>query len=247
MSDAQNGTVSPVAIVTGAGSGIGQACAERLARDGYAVACFSTRNAAATAQAIAAQGGRAIHVHGDVGSVEDWTRVMDEAQQAFGPVGVLINAAGVAPADDHVATLPVPVMEHTIRTNLLGSMIGMQMVLPGMIERRAGKIINFTSRSADVGMPGLAAYSATKGAINSLTAQAAKDYAQYNININAISPGTIATNMTKGREANVAAALAARGMKAPGTPDRPAGIVAFLVSPESDYLNGIVVRCGTTA
>lgn len=232
------------AIVTGAGSGIGQATAKRLASDGFAVICFDLRGAAATAEAIVAAGHKAASYEGDVSNPDDWTRVVELAETTFGPVQALANIAGICPGGDSIATNTTEFMDRIIQVNLMGTIFGMRAVLPGMVARRSGKIINTSSLSAVNGYPALGAYSASKGAVDAVTRQAAKEYGGKGICINAISPGSVATAMHANHGDTVKKILEERGDDAAATPDQPAGIFSFMASPASDYLNGIIVRCG---
>jgi len=179
-----------------------------------------------------------------VSNPEDWETVVELAEATFGPVHALANIAGICPGRDSLATNSTEFMNRIIQVNLMGSMFGMRAVLPGMIERGRGKIVNTSSISSLNGYPALAAYSASKGAVDAVTRQAAKEYGGHGISINAIAPGSVATAMHANHQDTVRKILEERGDAAAATPDRPAEIFSFLMSPASDYLNGIVIRCG---
>lgn len=246
MNEDNSNRAGSVAIVTGAGSGIGKATAIRLASDGTAVACFDLKGATATAEAINELGGRAVPFDGDVSIVEHWEQVRKLANAKFGVVTALANVAGVFfPWDDSLVTVPHALIDKMIQTNLVGPILGMRAVLPDMIERRSGKIVNVSSAAAVMRVNATAIYSATKGGLESLTGQASKEYGGYNIQINAVSPGAVDTPaLRSNRPEMVAAVLASRGSRGLAQPDQPAGVIAFLLSSAADYINGCVIRCG---
>jgi NAD(P)-dependent dehydrogenase (short-subunit alcohol dehydrogenase family) len=168
------------------------------------------------------------------------------ANREFGAVGVLANVAGAFfPLEDSLVTIPRNLIDTLIQTNLLGPILGMRAVLPAMIERKAGKIVNVTSAAAVMRVLGTAVYGATKGGLESLTGQASKEYGVHNIQINAVSPGAVDTPaLRRNRPEVVAAVLTSRGGKGLATPDQPAGVISFLASSAADYINGVVIRCG---
>ena len=229
-----------VAIVTGAGSGIGRASAMRLAREGAAVLCVDVMSAAATADEIRAAGGAVAEIEMDVRDPSAWADAVARAESTFGPVDCLANIAGV------VSTGTDTVLEQTeeewariLDVNLRGSWLGMRAVLPSMLTCEDGRIVNIASEAALIGMPGLAAYSATKGAIQALTRQAAIEYVKKGVTVNAIAPGYIRTPIQDGIDPDL---LAEQAAALPpgylGKPDDVAGSVAYLCSGDASYVTG---------
>jgi NAD(P)-dependent dehydrogenase (short-subunit alcohol dehydrogenase family) len=220
-----------VCIVTGAGQGIGRATALLLAERGARVVAFDLNGAEVTA------GGEA--VAGDVSSAADWERVVGVALDAFGTIDCLANVAGVSEPDDTLHTATEAVWQRSIDVNLHGVWLGMRAVVPTMIERGAGRIVNVTSGAVHFGLANHAAYTASKGGVDALTRQAAVEYAPHGIRVNAVAPGAIDTPIrgTNTPEANAAIAgmIPARRI---GRPQEVAGCIAWLFSDLADYVVG---------
>lgn len=235
-----------VAVVTGAGSGIGKATALRFAEDGMAVSCFDLRNADQTAAEIERAGGRAVAVTGSVANEEDWELLRKVTTEALGPIGVLANVAGYFTPDDSLLTETRETIDRMIQTNLLGAVLGMRMVLPDMIRRGGGKIVNVSSSASYIALPGTALYAATKAGLEALTAQVAAEYGGSDIQINAMSPGAVDTPLLRTQTPERMEVLQAkrRGRQGMASPEAPAEIISFLASSASNYINGAVLRCG---
>ena len=186
-----------VAVITGAGSGMGEAEAFLFAREGAKVVVTDINFEAI--EVIVAQineaGGEAIAIKHNVASKEDWQNVYNKTIEAFGKLDILVNNAGIS--------LAKPFMEQTeedwARTyaiNINGTMLGMQLAIPLMEKNEGGSIVNISSISALTGMAGAGAYTASKGAVRSITKAAAVDYGKKNIRVNSVYPGYIVTPMS---------------------------------------------------
>ncbi len=184
-----------VAIVTGAASGIGRGIAERLAADGAAVVCADINDPTATQEKIAAAGGRSVATVLDIRSADQWTAAVELAEREFGTVLILANVAGVWTDPERGVDTVEGISEEDwlriIDTNLTGTWRGMRAVIPGMRAAGWGRIVNTSSLAGLRSLPGLAAYSASKGGIQALTLQAASDLADADILVNAVAPGAI--------------------------------------------------------
>lgn len=190
-----------VALVTGAGRGFGRAIALALGRAGADVAVnylASAGPAAEVARAIEKEGRRALTVGADVSREEDVRAMVDQVLGQLGHIDVLVNNAGVM-ARGAFATTPVGDYARMFAINVTGTMLCIRHVLPPMMERRHGRIINLSSQLARraVGGGGFAAYAATKGALESLTRALADEVGPHGVTVNAIAPGGIETDMSK--------------------------------------------------
>lgn len=241
-----------VALVTGAGAGIGRAIALRLAMNGADVGLFDTNaaSAAATAEVITALGQRAVVVTGDVSSRADVIRGLETIMNELGPVDVLVNNAGILRT---AAFLDVSEEDwrRMFAINLDGVFHCSQAVLPAMVARRSGAIVNVSSWTGKKGVPNHAAYGATKAAIINLTQSLAGEFGSSGIRINAVCPGIIVdTEMrAEAEEMNRAQGLpdvATRVQAIPlcraGTPGEIAELVAFLASDRAAYMTGQAIN-----
>jgi len=229
---------SKVAIVTGAGRGIGRAIALRYAAEGAAVAVddINVQAAGTVAAQIAATGGDAVAFDADVTKSDEVRAMVDSVLTRFGQVDILVNNAGGGAAllgkTSAFKDAPEEVWKWVIDLNLHGTMICTQAVLDHMTERRYGKIINFGSIAGVSGLPNWAAYSATKGAIISLTKALAMELGEYGINVNCISPGAIPADpeadWTRGT-----------WLQRGGKPEEVASLAFFLASDEASYITGV--------
>lgn len=179
-----------IALITGAGSGMGQAEALRFAKEGATVIATDINEEAVqqVVKTITSAGGQATAYKHNVASNEDWKQIMADVKDQFGRLDILVNNAGIS--------LPTPFEQQTeedwSRTygiNINGVMFGMQQAIP-LMEGNGGSIVNISSISALTGMAGAGAYTASKGAVRSITKAAAVDYGKKNIRVNSVHPGT---------------------------------------------------------
>src|SRR5215472_5415061 len=176
-----------VGLVTGAGGGIGREIAQRLAREGMAVAVLDRDGAAAEAAAAEIDG---FAVAADVTSPEEVSRAVEAALGRFRQIDVLVNNAGVAWMGPALET-PLEALQSMLRVNVEGVFIVSRAVLPNMIARRSGSIINLASWAGKTGNAYFAGYSASKFAVIGLTQALAREMAPHGIRVNAICPGIV--------------------------------------------------------
>jgi NAD(P)-dependent dehydrogenase (short-subunit alcohol dehydrogenase family) len=239
------GVVAPrkVGLVTGAGAGIGRAIAHRLARDGMMVAVLD-RDAAA-AEAVAAEIG-GLPLAADVTAPDEVDRAVAATLSRFQKIDLLVNNAGIAwmgPALD----MPLDTLQAMLRVNVEGVFIVSRAVLPHMIARRSGAVVNLASWAGKTGPAFFAGYSASKFAVIGLTQALAREMAPHGIRVNAICPGIVVdTAMRSEIEAQQRRyglpETAERAKSIPigrvSVPDDVAGIAAFLASDEASYITG---------
>lgn len=232
-------TQDRVAIVTGGSGGIGRTSAERLAADGLAVVVHYAGNkgrADAAVADIAASGGRAVAVGGDVADEHDMAALFDTAQQEFGGVDVLVHSAGIMPLSP-IAELDLGVFDQVQRTNVRGTFVVDQLAAQRM--REGGAIINFSTSVTRLQIPGYGAYAASKGAVEAITLILARELRGRDITVNAISPGPTATSLFfEGKtQEQIDGISAANPMERLGAPDDIAEVVSFLAGP-ARWVNG---------
>ena len=235
-----------VALVTGGGRGMGRAVSLRLAAEGarVVVAELVPEHGEEVASEIVQGGGQAVAVPTDVTRMADIERLFERAASAFGPCEILVNNAGIG--------VGKPVLDYTeadwdrqMGVNVRAVFFCSQAAVRQMAPRRRGKIVNFASTSAFVSSskPGVA-YDVSKGAVRQMTISMAAELAPLGINVNAVAPGTVETEMTReslNTEEGRAWQLARIPLGRLGKPDDIAGVVAFLCSSESDYITGHVL------
>ena len=234
-----------VAVVTGGSRGIGAAIARRFGAEGARVAVVYKAAADAADEvvdAIKASGGEAIAIRCDVAQTKDCAAMAEAASAAFGGVDILVNNAGI-----YLLTVPGETTEEAwdtqMDTNVKGTYFAAQAVLPQMIGRGGGKIINIGSIAGETGMPSSAVYCATKGAIKLLTKSLALDLRAHNIQVNSLSPGCVESDMNAGYRTEVEGFMdSLQGRFGAGNPwmvpDDMAGTAVFLASSDSDTVTG---------
>ncbi|MFI6271803.1 SDR family NAD(P)-dependent oxidoreductase [Micromonospora zamorensis] len=236
-----------VAWVTGAGQGVGAAIAEGLAEAGASVILQSRRRDAllAVRDKIVANGGTADVVAGDVTDESIADAVVTLARQRWGRLDVLVNNAGISPALHRSEHLRVADWQQVIDTNLSGVFICARAAGAVMIEQGTGSIINMSSVHGQVGLPRLAAYSASKGGVEQLTRTLALEWASAGVRVNAVAPGYLETPMTEGLRSHEQWSKRLREripMGRFGQPREVVGAVAFLASDAASYVTGSVLH-----
>jgi NAD(P)-dependent dehydrogenase (short-subunit alcohol dehydrogenase family) len=245
------GSESPgVMVVTGGGRGIGAATARLAAARGYAV-CVNYRSNRAAAEAVvdevAAAGGRAIAVEGDVARESDVVRLFDTAAQALGPATVLVNNAGILERQVRLDEMEAERFERVFAINVIGAMLCAREAVRRMSTRhggRGGSIVNVSSMASRLGSPGeYIDYAASKGAIDTLTIGLAKEVAGEGIRVNAVRPGVIYTEIhaSGGEPGRVDRVKSAVPMQRGGQPEEVARAILWLASDESSYSTGTFI------
>jgi 3-oxoacyl-[acyl-carrier protein] reductase len=233
-----------IAIVTGASRGIGAAIARRLASDGFTVVINYSGDAAPAeelAREIEETGGSALIAKADVSDAQAVARMFDAAEAAFGGVDVLVNNAGI------LKTLPLAETsdeeyDRHFGINVKGTFNTLREAAKRLKD--GGRIVNFSSTTLALNMPGYAVYNGTKAAVEAFTHVFAKELRGRNITVNAVAPGPIATDLFLNGKSDE---LVAQFAKMPplerlGQPADIASVVAFLAGPDAGWINGQIVR-----
>ncbi|MCS7295268.1 MAG: SDR family oxidoreductase [Chloroflexota bacterium] len=236
-----------VAIITGAGSGIGKAIAQRFAREGarVLVADLIAERAEASAAEIAGAGGEAFALAADVGAPEDAARLVAAAVERWGRLDILCNNAGIMDRMAPAADTPLDLWDRVLRVNLTGPFLLCREALPVMLRQGAGAIVNIASVGGLHGGRAGAAYTASKHGLIGLTKNIAFMYAAQNIRCNAICPGPVQTAIGLGGEPNAFGLarmqLGASLMPRIAQPEEIAAVALFLASDEASFVNGAVL------
>lgn len=232
------------AIITGAARGIGAAVAERLARDGLAVIVNYSKDrgsAEALAAKIAAAGGKAVAVQGDVADSAAMKGLFDKAEASFGGVDVLVNNAGVMQLSP-IADTDDAAFDRQMAINLKGSFNGMREAARRL--RKGGRIINLSTSVVGTRLETYGVYTATKAAVEVMTFILAREMRGKDITVNAVAPGPVATELfLNGKSPELIDRLSKTNpMERLGQPDDIANVISFLAGPEGGWVNGQTLR-----
>ena len=234
-----------VVVVTGAARGIGRAIALRLAEEGARLTLVTRSSVERLAEVKAEaekRGAEAIAVQADVSVAEEAKKIVSETTSHFGKIDILVNNAGIT-KDNLLIRLKEEDWDAVMNVNLKGTFLCLKAAARPMMRQRTGKIINISSVVGLMGNAGQANYSASKAGIIGLTKAAAKELSAWNITVNAVAPGFIETEMTESLPEDAKKfMLQVTPLQRFGKPEDVAGVVAFLCSPDSDYITGQVIQ-----
>jgi NAD(P)-dependent dehydrogenase (short-subunit alcohol dehydrogenase family) len=245
----QFGLKNKVTIITGGAQGIGAACAQRFSAEGAHIVLADVDNARGSALA---QSLGAVYVHCDVGDKLDVDAMVQQTIAKHGRIDVLVNNAGIVKAAPFLDVTEDD-FDAVIRVNLKGAFLVAQAVAREMVKTGGGSVVNMSSVNAVMAIPSIASYNMSKGAINQLTRVMALALADFGVRVNAVAPGTIATELAAKAvltsEEAKARILSRTPMKRLGTPEEIADVVAYLASDASSYLTGEIITAdgGRTA
>lgn len=234
-----------VAIVTGASRGIGRGIAIKLAQEGAKVAVVDLQEGdqEKTVDLIRANGGEATFIACDISNRKEVDQLFDQVNQTYNTVDILVNNAGIN-RDGMLHKLTKEQWDEVIDVNLTGTFYCTQAAAKLMREKKYGRIINIASASW-LGNIGQANYAASKAGVVGLSKTAARELARYNVTVNAICPGFIDTDMTRGVPEKVWDLMISKiPMGRAGKPEDVANLIAFLASDEAEYITAEVINVG---
>lgn len=242
-------SVNGVALVSGAGAGLGRACALALGRRGARVAVHyqkSREGAASVVAALRGDGTEAESFQGDLTRASEVAALVDGVTSRFGAIDILVNNAGDLIERKPILEMSEELFHAVMDVNVTSTFLLSRAVAPGMVSRKSGTIINVSSLAAwNGGGPGAGIYATAKGAIVAFTKALAKELAPHGVRVNCVSPGLIGDTAFHGRftapDAFQAAAKSVLLGRA-GTPDEVASVVAFLASSDSSFLTGETIE-----
>jgi gluconate 5-dehydrogenase len=234
-----------VALVTGAAGGIGRCISARLAEAGATLALVDIDRAGADTL-LAELGTKGVAIAADLSTPQDITAAVTAAQEQLGPLDILVNNAGISGVGPPKPTVETPLeeWEKTLAINVTAPFLFCQAVIPGMVARGRGSIVNIASMAGILCLPGRVSYAASKAALINLTKTLAFECGPAGVRLNAVCPGWVDTPFIAARMAQPELRAQAESMVPLGrvaTPDEIADIVIFLLSPASRYMTGAAV------
>ncbi|WP_166000685.1 glucose 1-dehydrogenase [Bacillus sp. Cs-700] len=240
--------MSKVAIITGAGSGLGQAAAVRLANEGVNIVAVDINEEGGneTVDLAKKAGVDALFIKADVSKADEVKNYVDKTVETFGSIDYFFNNAGISGSGEYYLNTKVEEIEKIVDINLMGALYGVRYVADVMIKNGGGSIVNTASSAGVIGQDSVVTYSATKHGIIGLTKSIVAEYAKDGLRANAIAPGPTETPMVKDfYDANPKMkenAEAGIPQKRLGTPEEVAELVTFLLTSKAQYINGEVIR-----
>lgn len=231
-----------VAIVTGSGRGLGRAITLRFAKEGakLAIVDLDKERGSTVLEEVKGLGGTGTFIATDVSSSRQVSEMVEKVIREFSRIDILVNNAGIHDGKPFWEE-PEELWQRMYRVNVIGTVLPSQAVVPHMIKRRKGKIVNVSSKAAVVGEPGHAAYSASKGAVLALTRAMAIELASHQITVNAVCPGPMYTDMLLAampKESDREALASVTSLGPLGQPEDLVGIILYLSSEESNWCTG---------
>lgn len=236
------------AIITGGGSGLGQATAVRLAQEGVniAVVDVSEKGGNETVERVKKAGVDAIFIQADVSKAAEVKHYVDQTVVHFGSIDYFFNNAGISGSGVYYLDSSIEEIEKIVGINLLGALYGVRYVAEVMVKNGGGSIVNTSSSAGVIGQDSVVTYSATKHGIVGLTKSMVAEYAKDGLRVNAIAPGPTETPMVKAfyeanpeMKANATAGIPQRRL---GTAEEVAELVTFLLTSKAQYIKGEVIR-----
>ncbi len=229
-----------MALVTGAGTGIGQACARALSKAGYYIGVHYNKSEK-TALSLAQELPGSLLIQGDLSTIEGCDKVYDTLRESGTPLEVLVNNAGCV-TDNPIFSSSVEEFASMVDLNMRGSWYLTKRLIRLLIRNGKGRVINISSVSASIANPTQSIYSMTKAAIESFTRVAAVEFAGNGILVNSVAPGFIQTEMTSSIDGDIRENIFSRiPLKRMGTPEEVADVVKFLAT-GGDYITGTTIH-----
>lgn len=233
-------TKQPIAVITGGAQGIGFACAEAIAENNNQIIVIDINEQKAN-ESVKKLGSPAVALQCDMADVDKVPGIFSHIEKEYGPISILVNNAGIANPAEFLDT-SIEDFRKVIDVNLMGTFAAMQCAAKSMVANNiAGAIVNMSSINAQVAIPSIAAYCASKGGVMQLTKAAALSLAPHGIRVNAVGPGSIDTAMMAGVNANPEAmskVMSRTPLQRIGSPKEVGDVVAFLASDKASYISG---------
>ncbi|WP_088006863.1 SDR family NAD(P)-dependent oxidoreductase [Indiicoccus explosivorum] len=240
--------MSKVAVITGAGSGLGQSTALRLAQEGVRIAVVDVNEKGGneTVEKVKEIGPDALFIQADVSKAEEVKKYVDQTVEHFGTIDYFFNNAGISGSGKYFLETEIDEIDKIVGINLMGALYGVRYVAEVMLKNGGGSIVNTASSAGVIGQDSVVTYSATKHGIVGLTKSMVAEYAKEGLRVNAIAPGPTETPMVKAfyeanpeMKENATAGIPQRRL---GTAEEVAELVTFLLTSKAEYINGEVIR-----